>query len=806
MQLEVETQCSLCQSSLKRGQHRAEEGEMLFCCKGCQVVYQILVAQGALLNFKEHPVYLQALQAGLITNPELYFPKDDEKKIDERDFQKLHLVIENMWCPSCAQVIHLILMRERGVRACYVDYATDLASIEFTPLMISKEKILKMIRQLGYHPLFLQDPKQEGISRSLMLRFIVATFFSLNIMMFAYPIYATYFDRGDGEDYAHLFAYLSMIASLPVIFYSAWPIWKRLINGLKVGIWGMEALVGIGVAAATSLSFYELYEGRPYVYFDSITVIIMFVLLGKILESKAKFSAKDALMKLTLALPRKGRKRYPNGEDVFVSIKEILPGDCLVVCTGEKIVLDGCVQEGSGVCDESFITGESLPVPKEKGACVVSGTILQQGFLLVKVSSSIEDSTLQQIINMVSHDIGHKSKYVRASDKIVKWFVPFVVAFALAAVGISIFLGGADPKKSVVQTAIIKAISILLISCPCAIGIAAPLAEAYILNAMAKLGVLVRNRGCLPFIGQETLCVFDKTGTVTEGRFNVCSGLESLSSEEKMVLKGLVAHSIHPIAVALYGSLLSPSAQFEKIEEVVGNGIRGVFCEKHYSLGSSQFFKHLGIEIPPQKTQEDESILTTVYFAKENVCLSVIQLGDKVKPGMRDFIQRLSPMKTLLLSGDCESAVKNVAAACAINEWRSGYHPLQKKELIDTFRERGEIIAMVGDGVNDAPALAASHVAIAVFSASDFSIQVSDLLLTTKSFDSLINMRKIAIKGRKIIKQNLFWAFFYNCLGLGVAAAGFMTPIFAAFAMVASSLIVLLNAQRISLPVENSHS
>lgn len=792
---ETGSACALCHSVVT-GYYRLEEE--VFCCKGCQLVYQILKAQGALDAFQDHPVYQQALQAGLITNSNFYLSKQEESKIPEEDFQKLHLTIQNMWCPACAQVIRLILLKEEGVRQCVVDYSTDLASIEYTPRLISKEKILRLIQQMGYQPHFLQDPRQKAISRSLMLRFIVATFFSLNVMMFAYPIYATYFDGEDTQGYTMLFAWLSFGGALPVLFYSAWPIWRRCYIGLKVGIWGMEALVCLGIAAATSLSFYELFRGSPYVYFDSVTVIIMFVLLGKIIESKAKFSAKDALVKLSLALPRKGRKRLVTGEEIFVSIKDIYPGDLLIVRTGEKIVLDGKVEEGLGACDESLMTGESLPVAKQKGSLVLAGSLLQQGNLVIKVATSLEESTLQRIIDIVSQEIEHKSKYIRKVDEIVKWFVPFVIGIALITGIICFFYGVADEGQSILQAAVIRSVSILLISCPCAIGIAAPLAESYLLNALAKLGILVRNRGCLAFLGKETLFIFDKTGTLTEGRFKICSDLNSLTLEERRALKGLVNQSIHPIALALQAALFCPAASFEKVEELIGKGIQGVLKGEKYYLGSALFFAKLGIKLPLQNEDSTSSILTTVYFAKESTCLATIVLGDQLKPGVQEFVRCLFPVKTLLLSGDGEVPVANVAKACQIQEWKFGYHPLQKKKLIDNLREKGEIIAMLGDGTNDAPALTAAHIGIAVISASDLSIQVSDILLTTSNFQALSFLRQLAIKGQKIIKQNLFWAFFYNCVGLAVAAVGLLTPLFAAFAMVMSSLIVLLNAQRIS--------
>jgi heavy metal translocating P-type ATPase len=635
------------------------------------------------------------------------------------------------------------------------------------------------------------------VSRSFLLRFIVAAFCALNVMMFAYPLYATSFD-GDPEGYAPLFAWLSLGGSLPVLLYSAWPIWRRFYVGLKVGIWGMEALVSLGVAAATGLSLYELLQGRTTIYFDSMTVLIVFVLLGKMIESRAKFSAKDALVKLSLALPRRGRKYFAGGDERFVPIKEIQIGDTLVVRLGEKIVLDGVVEEGTGTCDESVMTGESCPVSKRPGSSVLAGSILQQGHLRVKVTACLEETTLHRIMEMVSQDIGHKTRYVRVVDQIVKWFVPAVVLLALLTLGYCLLRGVADPGQTVGQTAIIRAVSVLLISCPCAIGIAVPLVESHLLNVLAKAGIIVRNRGCLAFLGKETVFLFDKTGTVTEGHFTVCQGLEALTFEEKQALKGLVSRSLHPLAVAIDAALLCPASPFESIEEVVGRGIQGICQGKTYWIGSATFLSQQGIMLPHQEWSENTSILTPVYVAQDGRCLTTLILGDQLRSGIQDFIRCLTPLKTLLVSGDHISPVEKVAQACQIQEWYAGYHPLQKRALVEQLKDKGEVVAMLGDGINDAPGLTAAHVGIAVVSATDISIQVSDLLLTTPSFQALSTLRRVALKAHRIIKQNLFWAFFYNCVGIGLAMAGWLSPLFAAFAMVISSLIVLLNAQRIS--------
>ncbi|MFI5343554.1 MAG: heavy metal translocating P-type ATPase [Chlamydiales bacterium] len=787
--------CALCESPVVREGYR--DVEKIFCCAGCQAVYQILSAQSALEGFQQHPLFRQALKSGLIANPDLI---EQIRKADcsapEEEYKKLHLEIQDMWCPSCAKVIQFILLRERGVRHCIVDYATDLASIEYTPRYIPEEKILKIIKQFGYQPAFLQDTRQKAVSRSLTLRFIIAAFFSLNIMMFSYPIYASYFDS-ELLGYSELFGWLSLASAIPVLTYSAWPIWRRFYSALHAGIWGMEALVFMGIAAAFGLSLYELLKGSLYVYFDSMTVIIVFVLMGKIIESKAKYSAKDALIQLTRALPRRGRKQLPDGTGCFLPLKEIQPGDRLIILSGEKIVLDGVVEAGEGACDESLMTGESLPVTKQAGAKVLAGTLLQQGNIVIRVTSQLEETALHRIIEMVEQDIGHKSQYVRSADQIVKWFVPIVLTLALATALCCLSFNLHDGTHSAWQTALLRAISIILISCPCAIGIAAPLAESYVLNALAKMGAIVRNRGCLPFLGKETVFICDKTGTVTEGKFTPLKGLECLSLEDRSIVRGLVEKSTHPIALALQQGLPNPPASFDFIEEVAGRGVKGTHEGCRYLLGSAAFLQQHGIKTEIQDQTKIKGVHTVVYYAKGEECISEIVLGDRLRPDVKELVASFSPIKTFLVSGDHAACVEYVARACGFTGWHAGYHPLQKREFVNQLREQGEVVVMLGDGINDAPALTAAHAGIAVVSATDISIQVSDILLTTHQLNTISKIRKIAVKGQKIVKQNLFWAFFYNCLGIGLAMAGFLTPLFAAFAMVMSSLIVLLNAHRL---------
>lgn len=771
--------CALCSTSTNPS--AIIDGNHHFCCSGCQAVFTILSAKNLLHQYQETPIFQQAVRYGLISNPAL-LEQIRQKETTLEECEKLYFEVQEMWCPSCAEVIKLIISQEKGVKNCIVDYSTDLAAIEFSPKQISKEYLFQLIKNLGYQPNQTVSLESGKMNKALAIRLCIAAFCSLNIMMFSYPLYATYFDY-DGDNYGFTFAWLSLIFALPVLLYSCWPIFKRFANSFKVGIYGMETLVVIGVLTSFGLSLYELLNGGTRVYFDSMTVIVVFVLLGKVIETKAKFSAKESLFRLNRTIPKRGRKRFADYTTAFVPAKDITIGDVLVVLSGEKIILDGVVIEGNGSCDESLMTGESLPISKSPGLSVISGTILQNGWIAYQVTTTSEQSTLQKIVDMVSKDLPAKGQHRNIVDYIVRYFVPFVLLLSVLAFIYS-YLSG-----NTIESSIIRAISVLLISCPCAIGIAAPLAESQLLQGLAKLGAIVRNRACLNLLGRETVFVFDKTGTITEGCFSVVSGLR-----EEIVLGSLAAQSTHPMSLAIATACGEKRVSFSRIHEHAGKGIQGVYNEDVYYLGSSDFLKSFGIEIrnPPIDTF---NITSNVYFAKNREFITTLVLADRLRPDASATIAKLKP--AILLSGDSITPVKKIAEQCAFDSWYSSCTPLQKREVIEELRHAGKIVCMLGDGINDALALTRAHIGISVLNAADISVQVSDILLTNNQLSFLPKIRSLARFGRKIMHQNLFWAFFYNIVGMGLAFFGLLSPIFAAFAMVVSSLMVLGNAKRL---------
>lgn len=785
--------CSLCQQTLS--EYPIIDQTLRFCCSGCQAVFSILSVKGEAGNYQESPLFLQALRSGLISNPALLEAlRERSEKFTNEESIKFYFEVSEMWCPSCAEVIRLILLQEKGIKTCCIDYATDMAIVEFFPRFISKERIFKCIESLGYCPNTLEEKGQKAVSKALYLRFSLSAFCAFNAMMFAYPLYATYFD-GEGEGYNLLFAWISFFLALPIIFYGGKPIFHRFWSSLTVGLIGMEALVTLGVFAAFLLSSIELFSGGTQVYFDSMSVIVAFVLLGKIIESKAKFSAKEALFRLNLSLPKRGRKQMLEGSYKFVPIKELAIGDLIEVRMGEMIVLDGTVVSGEGICNEALMTGEALPVVKRAGARVVGGTHLQHGCLLISVTAPSKQSTLQHIVDIIEQQMSSKQAYLRPADAIVRWFVPLVLAVAGATALACILFNISDGGKSIQETAFLRAIAVLLISCPCAIGIAAPTAESALIQALAVCGAIVRNRGSLRYLGAETAIVFDKTGTITQGNFALLKGLDELLPKEKAILKALVSKSNHPIAYALNEALNVSSISLNSCEEFAGSGIRGTIDGQLYLLGSSKFLMEQGMTVP--EAEHENGIITTVYFALSQTKVFPLTLGDKLKPEASEVISHFKNIKTCLVSGDSTASVLHVAKLCGFNHWQAQASPLDKQQYIEQLKNQGHLVAMVGDGFNDSPALTSAHVGISVATATDVSIQVSDLLLTSDKLSSLPKLRGLAQKGRRILRQNLFWAFFYNVIGIALAVCGWLSPIFAAFAMTASSLIVLLNAMRL---------
>lgn len=732
-----------------------KEEERAFCCAGCRTVWHLLSARGGLEGYREHPVFKQAVASGLISNSELRA----EKKAEET--KRLVLEVREMWCPSCAEVIEMLLVREAGVYDCKVDYATDLASVEYDPKRIGKEALFNFIEGLGYRPLAIEEALSRKGDKKSALRFFVAAFSALNVMMLSYPIYASYFDF-EPEGLASILAWLSFGFSLPVMTYCLYPLLRRFWMSLKTAMWGMETLVVIGVFSSFTLSTYNLIRGSTEVYFDTLTVIVAFVLWGKLIESKAKLTSKEAFYHLARSLPQRVRR-----DKRFVSLKEVKVGDVIECLAGERIPLDGAVVKGEALVNEAALTGESVPVIKKEGDLIEAGGIIETGRLEIAVSGS--ESVLNRIVEACKVNLEHKSQYIRTLDPIVRVFVPVILFLAC---GVYLFTGS-----------FVNVLSVLLISCPCAIGIAAPLVEFKMIRELALSGAILRNRGALFKLPEASVWAFDKTGTITEGDFEV-EGLSLLPEGDLQALKSLASLSLHPVAYAIASKITGEALPLTSVLEFQGEGIQAKLNGERLYLGSGDFMRRHNVAIDGDAKS---------WFSIQNRLYS-FKLYDRMKEGA--FKSLSSFPRKALLSGDSYPAALEAAQKAGIHEVYAPLKPLAKQNILKEFQDKGEIIVFVGDGLNDAPALSQADIGIAVKSSLGLAQAASDIILTTSSLDVLQTLAEIAHNGKKRIHQNLFWAFFYNLIGLGLALFGWLTPIFAAIAMTLSSLMVILNSLR----------
>ncbi len=752
-------QCSLCALDLPDSPFH--EGPHAFCCSGCLTVFQIL---GEVENYREHPLFQEALKVGVIANPHLVL----EDAAECAETIKYHLQIEGMWCPSCAEAIRLIALRHKGIIRCTIDYATDLGVIVFDPHFLSKEEVIALIQKMGYRASEFLATDQKMVSRSLWSRFAVAAFCSLQIMMFSYPLYAAHFGIAV-EGFEMTLGWLSFLLALPLLSYSSWPIWKRLILSFKSRRFGMETLIFVGVSTAFVLSTYHLIEGETtHLYFDSMSMVLTLVLLGKILERRAKFSAKETLLRLARCLPKKGFKKMVTGEFVEVPIKEIRCGDTLLIRMGEKVVLDGRILEGEGIVDEAVINGEVRPVKKQVGSQLIGGSLVKQGSFILEVTKDHDHSLLGKVVQAIEKDLSEKSVPQRLVNQITRYFVPCVLLLATFL----FFSAGA-----------LRALVVLLIACPCALGIAIPLAQSRLLYLFAAKGALVRNRSALSIMAQKPLFVFDKTGTLTDGKFQLLTRLENLSTGQLGLLKGIASQSTHPICSALYTGISAPALPIDAVQEIVGRGMVAHHNGANYFLGSGRLLQEKGISTPVSEE-------TTVYFAQNQTLLATLCFGDRLRT-------HIPHVDGVILSGDSPALVTKIATQCGFRWGKGNLDPLQKREEILALKQLKRPIVMVGDGVNDAAAMAAADLGISVVSATDLAIEVSDILLTTENLSALPTLCTYATKCRHIIFQNLFWAFFYNLIGIVLAAFGLLNPLLAALAMTASSLSVCLNSLRL---------
>jgi P-type Cu+ transporter len=622
---------------------------------------------------------------------------------------------------------------------------------------------------------------------------------------------------------AGLLNFIEGVLSTPVVMWAGWPFFVRGWRSIKSRYLNMFTLIALGTGVAWAYSVIATVApalfpatfrgagGAVAVYFEAATAIIVLVLLGQVLELRAREQTSGAIRALLNLAPKSARRVRPDGNDEAVPLEVVAAGDRLRVRPGEKIPVDGVIVEGGSSVDESLVTGESLPVTKAAGAKVIAGTLNQTGAFILRAEKVGRDTMLAQIVQMVAAAQRSRAPIQRLADQVAAWFVPVVIAIALMAFA-AWAIYGPQPRLA---HAIVAAVTVLIIACPCALGLATPMSIMVGVGRGAHAGVLIKDAEALERMERVDTLVIDKTGTLTEGKPKVVGVRAAEGFDETTILRfaaSVERASEHPLAQAIVdaaharGLLLADATQFEA---PAGKGVRAMVEHHQVSLGNSQFLTELGI--PTEVLEDDAERMrqegaTVIYIAVDQEASAVIAIADPVKTTTPQAIAAFTAeeVRIVMLSGDNATTARAVARRLGIADVRAEVLPEQKRAVVEALRGQGRAVAMAGDGVNDAPALAAADVGIAMGTGTDVAIESADVTLLKGDLSGIVRARRLSAATMDNIRQNLFFAFIYNAAGVPIAAGALypkfgilLSPLVAAAAMSLSSVSVVANALRL---------
>jgi P-type Cu2+ transporter len=731
------------------------------------------------LGLFDHPEFQQAFVRPLEGN---------EREVD--------LILEGITCSACIWLNEQHIGRVQGVLGVQVNYTTRRARVRWDSTRARLSHILAAIAQIGYraHPFDPSTAEQVANQerRSALWRLFIAGFGMMQVMMYAYPAYIA--REGDMSlQAATVMRWASLILTVPVVFYSAAPFFQRAWRDLLLRRVGMDVPVALGIGSAFLASVWGTAFSGGEVYFDSVAMFVFFLLGGRYLEMLARQRAQRGMEMLGRVIPAFARRLAPDGTvEERVPASQLMPGDRILVRAGETIVADGLVLAGASDMDESWLTGESRPRSKTVGDEVLSGSLNKTQPVevrVMKVGDSTRIATIKRLMERAAND---RPKVVAVADKVAASFTSSVLILAAAA---GLFWLHFDPTR-----AFGVFVSVLVVSCPCALSLATPAALTVAIDAFAKAGMLVTRGHAIETFASVSHFIFDKTGTLTLGRPRVLSVTSFSHFEQSEILRiaaSLELLSEHPTAKAIVAAV-EPVAAARSVSIIAGQGISGAVDGARYALGRMEFVLAT-TGIPLDLDVADEDGASAVYLGMKGLWIGRILLEDSLRPEAPDLISELKRRRygLSIFSGDSFPAVQAVARRLGIGNAESGLSPEAKHAKL-LFLQKECTVAMVGDGINDAPVLAAAHLSIAMSGGTELARNQADLVLLDDRLDWLLPGLALAKKTRRIIRQNLVWAFAYNVLSIPAAIAGWVTPWMAGIGMGASSVFVVVNALRIA--------
>ncbi|AFK86342.1 MULTISPECIES: heavy metal translocating P-type ATPase [Thermoanaerobacterium] len=759
----------------------------------------------------EANVNLAVEKATVVYDPTKVNIDDMTKKIEDLGYgvvrDKADLVLIGMSCASCATKIEKTLNKLPGVYKANVNFATEEASVEYNSDAISVEQMAKAIRDIGYDAKekkdnaldYEKDERDAEIKRTKTMVIIssILTFpllLAMILKVFKLP-------AGILE-----VPWFQILLATPVQFIIGYRYYKGAWHNLKNMSANMDTLVALGTSAAYFYSLYNVFtkpmsEVHNYLYFEASAVVITLITLGKMLEAIAKGKTSEAIKKL-MGLQAKTARVIRNGEEIDIPIEEVKVGDVVIVRPGEKIPVDGVIVEGSSAIDESMITGESIPVDKNVNDEVIGATINKTGTFKFKATKVGKDTVLSQIIKMVEDAQGSKAPIQEIADKVSGVFVPVVIGIAVITFLIWYLVLGN------LNAGVISAVSVLVIACPCALGLATPTSVMVGTGKGAENGILIKGGEYLQKAKEINAIVLDKTGTITKGEPVVTDviSFSQLKEDDLLYIAGIAEkNSEHPLGKAIVNKSKEKCEKLpdpSKFETIPGYGICAIINEKEYYIGNRRLMDRQSVDISDIKhyLEDLESEGKTVMIlSSEGKVLGVIAVADVPKEDSAKAIQELKALNidVYMITGDNAKTAEAIAKQVGIAHVLAEVLPEKKAEEVIKLQKQGKIVAMVGDGINDAPALAQSDLGIAIGTGTDVAIETSDITLISGSLMSLVTAIKLSRATMRNIYQNLFWAFIYNTIGIPFAAAGLLNPAIAGGAMAFSSVSVVSNALRL---------